>query len=992
VNDDRWSIVQLLLGAALAREPQERAAFLRQVCGEDEALRRDVESLVAHAASGAGLLSTPALRREVEALLDAPASADGVFAQPAMAAAAQPASDPAAKVLTGRRLGVYQLKDRIGVGGMGEVYRARDTNLGRDVAIKILPRAATSDPDRLARFEREARVLAALNHPNIATIHGFEKTNGVRALVMELVEGETLADRIARGSVPIDEALLIAKQIAEALEAAHEQGIVHRDLKPANVKIRPDGTVKVLDFGLAKALDTVADPSAASHSPTVTSPAMTRAGVILGTAAYMAPEQARGDAADRRADIWAFGCVLFEMLTGRRPFEGATISDTLAAILRAEPEWRHLPPRLHPGLRRLLERCLEKKVRDRYQGIADARVDIQYTLSTPPGGSLAAPVPHAALVVPRRFLPWLGGIVALMAAVVGVATWTIKPTASRVNARLTYPLPPDQLFVTGALPLLAVAPDGSSVVYSANNQLFLRPMNELEGRPIRGTEGRPSAPFLSPNGRWVGYFDGRDEGLKKIDIEGGTAVVLDRATIVRGASWGVDDTVLYAKDDGIWRVSANGGRPERIIPIQEGWVHGPQMLPDGHTVLFTHLRVQSGNSWEGAEIVARDLDNGQQQTLLIGEDARYVPTGHLVYAIDTTLMAVPFDARANQVTGGPVPVVEGVRREVFLAGNTATANYGFTNTGILAYLHGSTTRFPVIRQDLVMVDRQGNAQPLSDQRRDYSRPRISPDGKRIAVEVFDGRERHIWIVSVETGVWTQLTFEGIVNDYPVWTRDGQSVIFDSYRKDGPGLYRKHVGGSTDAEFLGVHGVLTPTDISAQGTLVFSLGVQTAERALWTLPLEHGKPTAILDTPAQEQHAMFSPDGKWLAYASDEESRTQEIYIRPYPIVQGSQRRVSEGGGAGPVWAPDGSELYYRGGRAIMVVSTPLGPGFVPGRPRALFSSERFRFSGNASAFDIHPDGKRFVMVTQGDQPPPVPNRINVVLNWFEELNRLVPAK
>jgi hypothetical protein len=401
--------------------------------------------------------------------------------------------------------------------------------------------------------------------------------------------------------------------------------------------------------------------------------------------------------------------------------------------------------------------------------------------------------------------------------------------------------------------------------------------------------------------------------------------------------------------------------------------------------------VQSGDSWEGAEIVAWDLDKGQPQTLVTGEDARYVPTGHLVYAIDTTLMAVPFDVRTLRVTGGPVPVVEGVRREVFVGGNTSTANYGFTDTGMLVYVHGHTTRFPVVLRDLVLVDRQGTVQPVNVERRDYWRPRVSPDGTRIAVEVFDGRDRHIWIVHLETGVGTQLTFEASNNDFPVWTRDGQSIIFDSYRKDGRGLYRKRVDGSADAEFLGVHGVVTPTDVSAQGSLVFSLGVQTAERALWTLPLEHGKAAAILTTPAQEHHAMFSPDGKWLAYASNA-SGTQEIYVRPYPIVQGSERRVSEGGGEGPVWAPDGSELYYRGRGSIMVVSTPLGPGFMPGRPRALFSSERFRFSGNTSAFDILPDGKRFVMVTLGDPPPPVPNRINVVLNWFEELNRLVPPK
>ena len=516
-------------------------------------------------------------------------------------------------------------------------------------------------------------------------------------------------------------------------------------------------------------------------------------------------------------------------------------------------------------------------------------------------------------------------------------------------------------------------------------------MNAFASQPIGGTEGVPSTPFFASDGRWVGYWDARDEGLKKIDVSGGTAIVLDRISILRGASWGRDGMILYAKDDGVWRVSAEGGKPEHVVPIHQGWVHGPQMLPDGHTLLFTRLLPQSGSSWEGAEIVAHDLRSGEQTVILNGEDGRYVPTGHLVYAIDTTLMAVPFDAATRRVTGGPVPIVEGVRREVFVSGNTSTANYGFTDTGTLVYVHGPITRFPLILRDLVLVNRQGDARPVSDDRRDYWRPRISPDGTRIAVEVFDGRERHIWIFNLETGNWSQLTFEGANNDFPVWTRDGQSVIFDSYRKDGRGIYRKRVDSSADSEFLGVRGVAIPTDMSRDGTLVFSLGEQTAVRALWTLLPDSKKASEILETPAQEHHAMFSPDGKWLAYASND-SGTQEIYIRPYPIIQGTERRVSEGGGAGPVWAPDGSELYYRAAKSIMAVATPLSPGFVPGRPHSLFASERFRFSGNASAFDIHPDGKQFVMVTIGDPQPSVPNQINVILSWSEELKRRAPIK
>ena len=894
---------------------------------------------------------------------------------------------------SGTRLGAYEVIGLIGRGGMGEVYRAHDTKLDRDVALKVLPDRFANDPDRLVRFQREAKVLASLNHPNIAQIHGLEESGDTQALVLEYVEGPTLTDRIAQSRIPVDEALPIAKQIAEALEAAHGAGVIHRDLKPANVKVKPDGMVKVLDFGLAKALDPAArgaTPSQMAESPTMTM-AATANGVILGTAGYMSPEQARGRVADKQADIWAFGCVLFEMLTGRRAFAGATVSDTLAAVLRAEPDWQRLPSNLHPRLRLLLERCLEKNPKDRYHAIADARVDIERALADPESRSVPAAA-ESASVAPYRRVPWVAATAVLTAIVVGASVWSLKPPAPQLDGRLTHVHPDGQSFIRGVG--VAVAPDGSSIVYVANNELFLRLMNELGARPIRGTEGAPTSPFFSPDGQSVGYWDARDGALKKIEIAGGTPIALDSATNFRGASWEADGTILYGKDDGIWTVSADGGQPELVIPIEQGWANGPQMLPDGRTVLFTLLddfRVAGG--WEGrAEIVVQDLETGTREVLLAGEDGRYVPTGHLVYAVDTTLFAVPFDAAGRQVTGGPVPVVEGVRREVLVPGiTTATANYDFTHDGRLVYVHGPEERFTNIPRDLVAVDREGVARPLTDERRDYWRPRISPDGTHVAVEVFDGAARHIWVIDVETGVSTQLTFERALHDFPVWTPDGQSVIFHSRREEADGIYRKPADGSGEAEFLGVAGATVPTDASRDGILVFSLGGQTGERAIWTLPLVEGESaTEFLATPAMEHHAMFSPDGNWIAYGSNA-SGQHELYVRPYPMVEGTERRVSEGGGAGPVWSPDGSELYYRGSGSIMVASTPLGPGFVPGRPRPLFPMERFRFSGNASAFDIHPDGDQFIMVTVGDPPPPFPSQINVVLNWFEELKARVPS-
>ena len=507
---------------------------------------------------------------------------------------------------------------------MGEVWRARDTKLGREVAIKTLPEEFAKDADRLARFRREAQLLASLNHPNIAAIHGFEEDNGTHFLVLELVEGDTLADRWKRGAIPVEESLKLALQIAEALEAAHEKGVIHRDLKPANIKVTPDGKVKVLDFGLAKAFEGEAADASLSNSPTL-SMAATQQGVILGTAAYMSPEQARGEVADRRADIWAFACVLFEILTGNKTWSGRTVTDVIAALVAREPEWNSLPPNLHPRIRFLLDRCLEKEQKDRCQGIAEVRVDIQKVLADP-SGVLVEPVAEAVQAQPQSKLPWVAAIVLGM-VVAGVAAWNLRPAPDpRPVSRSDYDLPESHVLRNLGRAVVALSPDGSSFVYNTTQGLYIRRMDELEARLIAGTEGELRNPFFSPDGQWVA-FDAAGQ-LQKIAISGGTPVGLGPARGLNGASWGSDDMMLFGQPEGIYRVSANGGTPELIIEEDEGErFDGPQLLRDDW-ILFT-VGAGLGN-WDNAQIVVQSLESGERKTLWTGSDARYVPTGHLV--------------------------------------------------------------------------------------------------------------------------------------------------------------------------------------------------------------------------------------------------------------------------------------------------------------------------------------------------------------------------
>jgi serine/threonine protein kinase len=577
--------------------------------------------------------------------------------------------------MIGKILGNFEIKSQLGKGGMGEVYQAKDRKLGRDVAIKVLPDEFARDADSVARFQREAKLLASLNHPNIAAIHGLEESGGTNFLVLELVQGETLADRIKRGPIPVEESLKLALQIAEALEAAHEKGVIHRDLKPANIKVTPEGKVKVLDFGLAKAFAGEQADLNLSNSPTL-SEAATLQGVILGTAAYMSPEQAKGKTVDKRADIWAFGVVLFEMLTGRQLFTGETVSETLAAVLKSEPEWKRLPHNLHPRIRFLLERCLEKDPKDRYGSINDARVDIQRVLADP-GGVLVEPFttakPGARM---RTILPWIAAILGIIIA--GFGIWNLRTPEPPQVTRFEYDLPEGQQFVSLTDYILAVSPDGKQFVYCTPKGLFLRSVNELTAKFISGTESSGLNPFFSPDGQWIGYYSQADRKLKKISINGGAPVVLCDVASVAGASWHTDNTIVYCPYPGssIMRVSADGGTPESLLKAKSGVFVSPQMLPDNKSVLFTDV--------SQAKIVVQSLKTGERKELFPGDTARYLPTGHIIYVVGNNLFAVPFNLERLEVRGGQVPVIEGVLK-------IAPPLYAVSDAGTLVYISGTAS-------------------------------------------------------------------------------------------------------------------------------------------------------------------------------------------------------------------------------------------------------------------------------------------------------------
>ena len=664
----------------------------------------------------------------------------------------------------GDRLGHYDVTALIGEGGMGQVYQATDTTLNRQVALKILPEAFATDPDRLARFQREAQVLASLNHPGIAAIYGIEEdeAEGTRALVLELVEGPTLADWIAHGPIPLDEALPIAKQIAEAVEAAHEAGVIHRDLKPANIKVREDGTVKVLDFGLAKALDPspTGDPS---QSPTLTA-AATQMGVIMGTAAYMSPEQASGHTADKRSDIWSFGVVLFEMLTGHRLFTGETMSHVLGGVLRIDPDWNTLPTATPQPLRRLLRRCLQKERKRRLRDIGDALAELDDTLTARPTDETAGPGTQPSGW--RQALPLVLAASLIVAVITGLAVWSVTrpappmpPRVTRFSIALSPNMSPSELHGR-----IALSPSGTHLVYALDDQLYLRAMDQREAMPIRGTEGALE-PFFSPDGQWVGFF--ADGQIKRVAVTGGAPVALAPANAPYGPSWSVDDTILFGAAEGIFRVAGAGGSPELISAAESGEAGfaRPQLLPGGERILFTTV--------PGGQVVIQSLVTGERRVLIdagVGY-ARYVPTGHLVYVQDGTLLAVPFDADQEGLTTGPVPLVEGIS-QAGAQSATGLAQYAYSDDGTLVFVPGSTA---ASSYRLSWVDLQGEEELLDVPPGVYSTPQVSPDGTRVAMQVDEGRNADIWVADVVRGSVSRVTTDPGIDGFPIWTPDGQRV-------------------------------------------------------------------------------------------------------------------------------------------------------------------------------------------------------------------------
>jgi Tol biopolymer transport system component len=898
----------------------------------------------------------------------------------------------------GTRLGVYEVVTQIGAGGMGEVYRATDSNLKRSVAIKVLPASVAGDADRLARFQREAEVLAALNHPNIGAIYGLEKTPDFTALVMELVEGEDLSQRITRGAIPIEEALPIAKQIAEALEAAHEQGIIHRDLKPANIKVRPDGTVKVLDFGLAKAIEPAAGSSPnMSMSPTMLSPAqMSGVGVILGTAAYMAPEQARGKAVDKRADIWAFGVIVFEMLTGRRAFAGDEISDVLAAVLRQDIDWAALPTTA-PRLRRLLERCLDRDPKSRLRDIGEARVEIAtIDAGAPESGisSAVAAAPPAAAT--RRVAPLvIATAVVAIAATFGLTRWLTSiatTTTSGAVAHVTIALPDtDQLDSTGLWPL-ALSDDGARVAYvgrgDGKTQIYVRTLTESAPKVLEATEGGES-PFFSPDGQWVAFFAGSK--LRKIAVGGAALQTLADAPSGRGCAWGGDGYIYFAPTNsgGIWRVPEGGGTATEVTrkdpangEISHRW---PHVVAGTNTLLFA-MWTGPGNDDDNVAIQTIGAA-GHHVLVKAGDAPRYAATpGLLLYVHLGELFAVPW--RPPQTDLGRTVPVAMPERISGSAGSEKPGNYAVSGNGTLAYIAGGRARNAT---RLVWVDRAGKVDLAPLPERDYENATVSSDGTRAIVQI---REATIalWVYDLSRNTLTPIGNRAGSSQSPVWTADGARVIYRGTRKGFRNIYWRPVDGSGDEERLTTKPdvVQSPTSVSLDGHwLVFQENGagETGGTGIWVMRLDGDRtPHHFFPAPAGESDGQLSPDGRWIAYEASVSSR-QEIYVAPFP-GPGPRHQVSTDGGTEPLWSRDSRELFFQNGARLMGVTVTPSAAFSASTPHLVHEGRFLKTVNSNTNSGITRDGTRFLRIQQVE-PERAVTHIDLVLNWFAELKQLV---
>ncbi len=909
---------------------------------------------------------------------------------------------------SGRRFGAYEVVSPLGSGGMGEVYRARDSKLNRDVAIKVLPDLFAHDTERIARFTREAQALAALNHPNIAHIYGVIETpdsdvagGQVHALVMELVEGEDLSERLTRGAIPLEEALAIARQIAEALEAAHEHGIVHRDLKPANIKVREDGTVKVLDFGLAKALDpggTSSSPDL-SNSPTLTVRG-TQAGVILGTAAYMAPEQARGRAVDRRADIWAFGVVLYEMLTGRQLFSGETVSDVLAAVLTRDADLVALPAATPAAVRYLISRCLDRDPKSRLRDIGEARVALSV-----PSASASAARPSPGLprrpTLTTRLLAASVGVLAVALALALAGWWRDERRDPPPIVRYDVPPPVGTAFSLTLRPAVSISRDGTTLVFAASgadgtSRLYLRKRDEVDSRPLAGTEGA-TGPEFSPDGKWVAFAAAGE--VKKVSLDGTTTKVAgatDR-TDERGFSWLDNDTLVASLEpaSGLVRISTSETPPTPITTVDatksERSHRWPMALPGGRAVLFTVGTLASPDNYDDCAIDAVIVATGERRRVLAGASfVRYIPTGHLLFARGGTVFAVPFDADHLAVTGRSVPVLRGVAGDV----TTGAVHLSVADDGTLAYIPGSasgaTSRLAWVAPDGKTVTPAGLPQGV------YFDPELSPDGTRVALVKADGGVRDIWVYDFNRTTFTRLSFGDGANMTPSWSADGRFVYYASVTASGnqTRIMRCPADRSRDAEpVLTVLGLLHVEQVSRDGkwaVVTAMSGPPASSGDVERLELKEGaKPVPLVATPHDEYAASLSPDERWFAYQSNENGR-YEVYVRDLS-ENGGRWQVSTSGGEEPRWAASGKELFFRRGTTLFAVPVTTAGRFSPGTPRPLIEGIYDLRSDTGISYDIDARTGRFLMLRTDSDERPVPG-VRVILNWFQELRRMASGK
>jgi serine/threonine-protein kinase len=1000
---DRWELIEHAYHGARDLSGAERARFLDRECGSDAAIRRQVEALLAQDDSPDSLLNQPVV--------------DG--------AAGWAGSLGPRTSLIGRSIGPYHVLEHLGSGGMGEVYRARDPKLNRDVALKVLPPIFALDVERLARFKREAQVLASLNHPNIGAIYGFEESADVRALVLELVDGPTLGDRLARGPMSIDDALAAARQIADAIAAAHERGVVHRDLKPANIKLRSDGVLKVLDFGLAKLVEPVAaetDPSATAR-PTITSPATAiGAGGLLGTPAYMSPEQVKGRPADARSDVWGFGCVLYEMITGRRAFVGDDVSDTLAAVLRAEPEWAALPADTPPTLRTVLEGCLRK---DRRACIGDIGT-VRFLLNEQ---RLASSVPSSTLTAAR----WSNRGVAIAAIVLTIAGAGVigimsasRQEAPRPVVRFSMPLGDGVKLSNPGRRQVAISADGTQVIFAANRQLFVRSFSDSEARPIAGTldTGSVTNPAFSPDGRFVAFWSGTERALKRVAITGGSAVTICHANNPFGVSWSADD-ILFGEGPedaaslnriGIKRVRATGGEPELLVKVkQDERAADPEMLPGSAGVLFTlasGFKTLEGNNarpWDQARIVVYTSKDEPPRILFQGgRAAHYLPTGHIVYAVGDNLFASSFDLAHLRPTGASIPILGGVGRTTETGG--PAAQYSVSRNGSLIYFPATLNL--VTRFNLAFLDPGGETQPLKLPANRYESPRVSPDSKQLAFVINDDRGADVWVYDLSGNNEPRRLTSGGRNRLPVWSADSRYVVFQSDREGDLAIFWQRSDGSAPPERLTTPEPGTshfPESWSPTGD-VLSFSAEKGNRYTLRLrSLREKRDVSFGDVESGLPAASeFSPDGGWIAYQKGE-PRAPDPLANTAVFVQAVQQtgpaiQISSGDvGYRPMWSTDGKELFYalqsKGPSPPRWVAVPidLQPNVRWGAPRPVPAGDLTTTGPNGAAtrdYALAPDGRRIgvVRAQAPEKSQPVPDFIQVVLNFSEELKQRVPAK